>query len=95
MLMQVNANAGWGRYRLPESCLSLYLAGLVLGPAIGASVLVTTWVRRARFVYVASDAEARIRDRVIVAAMLAILLDAVWVTLLPYVLQAAGASPCP
>ncbi len=88
----MNTDAGYMRYRLPEWLLTLYSAGLVLGPAIGVIVLVTLWVRRAVLVYVAAGVEAGTRNRVVVAAMLAILLDAVWLALFPAVYFAAGGS---
>ena len=92
VLAQLNSDAGYQRYKLPEFAFALYLVALVLGPAVGAGVLVTVAARRATLLYVPSDADAKVRDRAVVAAMLAVLLDGIWVVLVPYVFFSAGGS---
>jgi hypothetical protein len=91
-LDRVNSAAGYGVYQLPGIVIPMYSMAIVLAPILGFAVLVTIWIRRATLVRVATVADAAVRDRAIVAALMAVLLDALWLVFWPYVFFAAGGN---
>ena len=88
----ITSAAGYRDYRLPAIVIPVYSAAIVLAPILGIAVLATVWIRRATLVRVVTDADATVRDRAILAALMAVLLDALWVALWPYVFFAAGGN---
>jgi hypothetical protein len=91
-LDRINSAAGSHDYRLPGIVIPVYSLAIAVAPILGVAVLATVWIRRAKLVRVATDADATVRDRAIVAALMAVLLDAVWVAFWPYVFFAAGGN---
>jgi hypothetical protein len=84
--------AGQAPFKLPAVVYFLYLALILASPPIGLATLVLVRVHAARSRVEPSDLESRLRGRVVVAAVLAVLLDVLWVPLIPLVVFASGRS---
>jgi hypothetical protein len=91
-LAAINQQAGWQRVALPGVIFWVYGAAVVGSPLVGLSVLAVLALRREELWRVSGAGEVRVRDRVTVLGVMAVLAPAIWLVLAPFVYFAAGGS---